>query len=133
MLAKGSTRQKERIRPKNLDLLQFRFPVTSILSILHRVSGVYLVLCLPLLLYLLDVSLRGPHGFNYAQNWFDSTWGRIVAGFGLWSLLHHFLAGIRFLLIELDIGVDVRSARKSARAVIFAALVFTLILGAMWL
>lgn len=133
MLAKGTTRQKERIRPKNLDLLQFRFPVTSILSILHRISGVYLVLCLPVLLYLLDVSLRGPHGFNYAQSWFDSGWGRIVASLGLWSLLHHFLAGIRFLLIEFDIGVDVQRARKSARAVIIAAPVLTLILGAWWL
>lgn len=133
MLAKGTTRQKERIRPKNLDLLQFRFPVTSILSILHRISGVYLVLCLPGLLYLLDVSLRGPHGFSYAQNWFDSAWGRMVASFGLWALLHHFLAGIRFLLIEFDIGVDVRSARKSARAVIIAAPVLTLILGVVWL
>lgn len=126
MLAKGS-------RPKNLNLFRFRFPIGAIASILHRISGAYLFLCIPVMLYIFDISLRGPHGFTYAQNWFHSGWGWLISVVGLWCALHHFLAGVRVLLIDFDLGVDIVTARKTARGVVYAAPILALLLGVWWL
>ncbi|MCW8889147.1 MAG: succinate dehydrogenase, cytochrome b556 subunit, partial [Sedimenticola sp.] len=50
-------------RPVYLDLTQFRFPIAAIMSVGHRASGVLMILAIPFLAYILDLSLSGPEGF----------------------------------------------------------------------
>lgn len=114
-------------RPKNLDLLSIRLPLPGKLSILHRVSGAGLFLMLPLLLCTLDYSLSSPVHFARIKLALALWPVKLIAVALIWAFMHHFCAGIRFLLLDLQIGLEKEAARQSA-AVAFA---FSLILSAL--
>jgi succinate dehydrogenase / fumarate reductase cytochrome b subunit len=116
-------------RPVFLNLLQFRFPIAAIMSVGHRASGVLMVLCTPVLIYLLELSLQGPQGFARAQGILQGGVVRLLLLLVLWALLHHLLAGIRYLFIDFDIGAGKESGRRSAIAVMAAAPLLTVLLG----
>jgi succinate dehydrogenase / fumarate reductase cytochrome b subunit len=120
--------QQAKPRPVFLNLMQIRLPVAGVMSIIHRASGVVMVLSIPLLIYLLDLSLAGPEGFNAAATLFDNMLVKLILLGFIWGLMHHLLAGIRYLLIDIDIGVEKPLFRHSAWAVIIAAPVLALIL-----
>ena len=96
------------------DLMRYRLPVPGVLSILHRISGALMFLALPVILLLFDMSLRSEVGFQQLHE-LGSGWV-VRAGLVLlvWALLHHLAAGIRYLIIDLDWGVDREPARRSA-------------------
>lgn len=96
-------------------------PVGALTSIGHRLSGLLLFLCIPLAAFLLDLSLQGPDGFAQAAQLLASPLLRFVQALLAWSLAHHALAGLRFLLIDVEVGVDKPTARASALAVNVAA------------
>jgi len=104
-------------------------PVTALLSILHRAAGVLLTLSIPGLLYIFDLSLRNEQAFNFISNLLNGVMAKTVLILFLWLLCHHFLAGLRFLLIDMDIWVKRAPARFSAWFVHIAALVITLLIG----
>lgn len=115
-------------RPVHLDLPKIKLPIGGIVSILHRATGIYLFLSLPFLLYLLGQSLQDAAGYAAASETLHTFFGVILL-FGLvWSLLHHLLAGIRYLLIDVDLGVEKTQARQSAWAVAIAGPVLAIIL-----
>ena len=115
-------------RPVHLNLVRIRLPIGGIMSIIHRLTGVFMFLAVPFLIYLLDRSLISEQGYQDAIATLHSPIG-ILLLFGLmWSLSHHLLAGIRYLLIDVDIGVEKEPARRSALAVTVAGPVLALIL-----
>lgn len=107
--------------PVFLNLAQIRFPIGAIASIAHRVSGVLLFIALPVLAVLLDASLRDEAGFASVRGLFSSPLSLVVAGVLTWALVHHVLAGIRHLLMDVGIGGELERARTSARLVLIAA------------
>ncbi len=109
-------------RPKYLNLLKIYLPVTGVASILHRISGVLLFLSIPFIIYALSLSLRSPESFARIYTFFDNMLVRALALILLYSLAHHFFAGIRFLLLDLDVGIELKTARASALIVILAGL-----------
>lgn len=117
-----------RSAPVFLDLFRIRFPVGAVTSIAHRVSGVLLMLVFPFLVYLLDLSLRDAEGFRLASGWLQAGWLKPALTLIAWSLFHHLLSGIRFLLIDSGVGVRLEQARLSAWLVniagVLAALLF---------
>ena len=120
-------------RPRFLNLLLIRMPVGALTSIGHRLSGVLLFLSIPLAAFLLDLSLQGPDGFEQAAQWLAAPALRLVELPIAWSLAHHFLAGIRVLLIDLDIGVAKRPPRITAWVVNLTAPVLALLgLWSVW-
>ncbi len=120
--------QQAKPRPVFLNLMQIRLPVAGVMSIIHRATGVVMVLSIPLLIYLLDLSLSGPQGFAQAAALFDNILVKLILLGFVWGLMHHLLAGIRYLLIDIDIGVEKPLFRQTAWAVIVAAPVLALIL-----
>ena len=126
----------KKIRPKYLSLpallFQIRLPVPGWVSILHRISGALLVLPLAAwALYLLDTSLASEQGFDYIRNhYFTLPLVKLgMLGF-VWAYCHHFCAGIRYLFLDLDIGVDLKTARATSWIVIAAGLALTVLIGA---
>lgn len=115
-------------RPVHLNLLKIKLPIGGIMSILHRATGIFMFLMVPYLLYLLDLSLTSPQGYAAASASVHSGIGVILILGLMWSLMHHLLAGIRYLAIDVDYGVEKEMARKSARVVVYAAPVLGLIL-----
>lgn len=116
-------------RPVYLNLAEIRLPVTAVVSILHRVAGAGWLLCLPLLVFLLERSLQSEVGYRQVLSWLQPLWIKWLLLLGLWFLAHHFLAGIRFLLVDFDIGMTKTGARLSAWWVHAMALVATVILA----
>jgi succinate dehydrogenase / fumarate reductase cytochrome b subunit len=114
-------------RPKNLNLLKIHQPVTAVVSVLHRVSGVILFLIIPLLIYALGYSLSSESNYIELQQVFSSTLIKWITLPVVFALMHHLFAGIRFLLLDLDIGVALKPARLSAWLV-FATLILFIVL-----
>ncbi|GMU49411.1 MAG: succinate dehydrogenase, cytochrome b556 subunit [Burkholderiales bacterium] len=121
------TMKKE--RPKHLDLRVIKQPVPAIASILHRISGAGLFLMLPFLIFLFELSLDSSLGFAMAQAFVAYPLVKLVLIGLLWAFLHHFCMGVRILFLDLNIGTDLKPARASAKAVIVASLLLTVILG----
>ncbi|MDP1605930.1 MAG: succinate dehydrogenase, cytochrome b556 subunit [Rhodocyclaceae bacterium] len=117
-------------RPKYLNLIKIKLPIAGIASILHRVSGVGLFLMLPLLVWLLELSLRSPESFEAMKQVAAHPLLKLILIGLLWALLHHFCMGIRILLIDMHIGVDRLQASSSAKMVLAVSLPLTLIVGA---
>lgn len=117
-------------RPKYLNLIKIKLPIAGIASILHRVSGVGLFLMLPLLVWLLELSLRSPESFAAMKVVAAHPLLKLILIGLLWALLHHFCMGIRILLIDIHVGVDKAQASASAKMVLAVSLPMTLILGA---
>lgn len=117
-------------RPKNLDLSTIKLPLPGVLSIFHRVSGAGLFLLLPLLLWLLQNSLASPESFAVFAAVAGNPLVKIILLGLIWAFAHHFCAGIRYLLLDLHIGVDLESARLSSKIVFAVSIALTVILGA---
>ncbi|MFV2058632.1 MAG: succinate dehydrogenase, cytochrome b556 subunit [Thiohalomonadales bacterium] len=115
-------------RPVNLDLIHIRLPVMGIVSILHRISGLLLIILLPYGVFLFDLSLTNEQGFLQVRDLLASIPAKILLTFVIWLLSHHVCAGIRFLLIDIELGVSKQSARTGAWAVHLATLTLTLLL-----
>ena len=116
-------------RPKNLDLPSIRLPLPGILSILHRVSGAVLFLMLPVLLWLFQQSLASPDSYAAAKAVTDNFLVKIILLGLIWLYMHHFCAGIRYLLLDLHKGVDLASARMSSYVVFAVSVALTAIVG----
>ena len=101
-------------RPKNLNLFKIRMPVTAVVSILHRVSGIVLFLSIPYVVWLLSQSITSQAGFNYVLNVFSSDYGKLINVILLWAIVHHFFAGIRFLLLDIDFAISREATIKMA-------------------
>jgi succinate dehydrogenase / fumarate reductase cytochrome b subunit len=114
-------------RPVFLELWRIRLPIPGVVSILHRVSGVLMVLAIPAFAALFAQSLASLEGFAEAATLVRSPLGQLVLLLLGWSLLHHLLAGIRYLALDLGWGLDRPTARKTAWTALYSALALALI------
>jgi len=117
-------------RPVYLNLVRIRLPLPGLVSILHRISGAALFLVgLPLLLVGVQSSLASPEAFESFRSALSSPLAKIVLIGLVWAYLHHFCAGIRFLLLDIHWGIELKPARVSSVVVLVASLALTLIVG----
>jgi succinate dehydrogenase / fumarate reductase cytochrome b subunit len=124
-------------RPKYLSLtallFEIRLPLPGWVSILHRASGALLFLAGVWLLFILDRSLASEAGFEFVKRYAGLPLVKLALLVLVWAYCHHFCAGIRYLLLDLDKGVDRASARASGVIVIAAGLALTAFFGVrMW-
>jgi len=121
-------------RPKYLSLsallFEIRLPLPGWISILHRVSGLLLFLAVLWLLFMLDRSLSSEAGFESVQRYTSFPIVKAALLVLVWCYCHHFCAGIRFLFLDMDKGVDKETARVTSIVVIVAGVVLTVLFGA---
>lgn len=118
-------------RPRNLDLASLRsykLPLPGKVSIFHRVSGAGLFLMLPVILGLFQASVTSPETFAVFQGLVASWPVKLILAGLIWAYAHHFCAGIRFLLMDVHVGVEKPQARKSAAAVFAVSIPLSIIL-----
>lgn len=118
-------------RPKNLNLLQIRLPLPGLVSIMHRISGAALFLALPLLLWCLQRSLASVDTFTALHVAFSNWCVKLVIIGILWGFLHHLCAGIRHLLLDLNVGTDLATARLSSKLVLAVSITLTIVAAAL--
>jgi len=118
-------------------ILQYRLPPAGIVSILHRVSGAVMFLLLPFIVWLLDVSLSSE--ISYEQ--FTAAFGvgigfvpgwlvKLVVLALIWAYLHHFIAGLRHLWMDMTHSVTKEQGHSSAIVTLASSVVLTVPLGA---
>ena len=118
-------------RPKYVDVNLLHLPIPGLVSIFHRVTGVVMFLFLiPALLFVLQYTVGSEAAFNQWKSYFSHPLVKIVLLGFVWAYMHHFFAGIRYLLLDVHVGVDLESARRSAKIVLVAGLAATILIGA---
>ena len=101
------------------DLFQkYKWPPASMVSLVHRASGMVLFGLLPVILYILDQSLISEGSFQHFQYLLSGWFVKLILLAIAWGYLQHFCSGIRHLIMDLHIGLDKVSARKSAIGVL---------------
>lgn len=117
-------------RPKHLALHLIKLPLPGFVSILHRVSGLMLFLALPVLLLMLQYSLRSIETYTTLQSFFSQPLVKLAMLGLLWAFLHHFCAGLRYLAIDLHWLRSLAQARNSSKVVMAVSVLLTVLLGA---
>ena len=114
-------------RPVYLNLFAIRLPLPGFVSILHRVSGALLFLIgIPLLLWVVQRSLASPDAWEQMRATLSTPLSKLILIVLAWAYLHHFIAGIRHLLMDMHWGMDLKSARQSSAVTIVLAILLTL-------
>ncbi len=119
------------------DLPSYRLPVAGWVSILHRVSGALMFLLLPFIIWLFDTSLSSEYSFarfsaafsvglGFVPGWFI----KLVALALNWAYLHHIIAGVRHLWMDVAHAVSKEFGRSSAIVTLVLSLGLTVVLGA---
>ena len=117
------------------DLPTYRLPAPGWVSILHRISGVLMFVLLPLIIWMFDTSVSSEISFarfRFAFN--NGAWGvllKLVALGLIWAYLHHFIAGLRHVWMDVSHKAVSKSwGGSSAKFTLIASLVLTVVLGA---
>ncbi len=119
-------------RPINvgiLDLLVFGWPLPSLTSIMHRISGVVLFIGVGFALYGLEISLASESGFADLQAMLASPIGKFITWGLVSALAYHLVAGTKHLLMDLGIGETLEGGRRGAKLVIFVSIILILLSG----
>ena len=123
----------KKIRPKYLSLqallFEIRLPLPGWVSILHRISGALLFVALVWLLWMLDRSLASEAGFDKIRHYAGLWPVKLSLLILVWAYCHHFCAGIRYLFLDIDKGIDLATARLTSWIVLAASLSLTALLG----
>lgn len=120
-------------RPVYLNLVRLatKMSITAKVSILHRVSGVLLFSSIPLILYTLHLSLTDTDFYTHFYHIERSLGIKVICLILIWAIMHHICSGIRFLLLDMHIGVDRLNSQRTARVVLIVSLILTICAGAL--
>jgi succinate dehydrogenase / fumarate reductase cytochrome b subunit len=119
------------------DLPSYRLPAAGIVSILHRISGAIMFLLLPFIIWLFDTSVSSEYSFARFKAAFNLGLGilpgwfvKLVALALIWAFLHHLIAGIRHVYMDVQHAVTKEFGRSSAILTLSLSLILTAALGA---
>lgn len=121
------------------DIATYRLPVAGIISILHRISGAIMFLMLPFIVWVFDNSVTSEISYDKFTSVFTVGCGdgampgwvfRLVAVGLIWAYLHHFVAGIRHLIMDVKHTVSKEQGRISAIITLCISLPLTALIAA---
>ena len=120
------------------DLTTYRLPPAGWVSILHRVSGLIMFLLLPFIIWMFDTSVSSEisfgkfaAAFNVGLGFVPGWFIKLVALALIWSYLHHLIAGLRHLWMDVShSAVTKEFGKSSALFVLVVSIALTLVLGA---
>ena len=121
-------------RPINVgmtDLMSFRWPVTAIASIVHRIAGGVLFAGIAVMLFALDMSLSSEAGFESLKAMMLAPVGKLITWVLLSALAYHLVAGVRHLFMDLGFGETLAGGVFSARLTLFFSTIL-IVLVAIW-
>lgn len=116
-------------RPVNLDLTTIRFPITAIVSITHRISGVILFGGVAVLLWMLQASLESAASFNKLKEVLSNPAAQVIVWGTLAALAWHLVMGLRHMVMDLGIGESLEGGRRGAQLAIVVAVILVVLAG----
>ena len=129
-MQKNSSNDKNKHRPKNLNLFTIRLPINAVVSILHRASGMALFLALPLVLLAFSASVKSPSNYFLLTHLLNTWYLKLILVGLSWAFFHHFFAGIRHLLQDIHWMTSLNNARLSSRILLWLVGIATVIFAA---
>lgn len=138
-LTSGGRNKRPEFRNINAltDLPTYRLPAAGWVSILHRVSGALMFILLPFIIWMFDMSISSEISFAKFSSVFTLGLGFVPGWFMklvvlalIWAYLHHFIAGVRHLWMDINHAVSKEFGKSSAIVVLALSLGLTLVLGA---
>ncbi|WWO95336.1 MAG: succinate dehydrogenase, cytochrome b556 subunit [Candidatus Dasytiphilus stammeri] len=121
---------KNKSRPVNLKLTTISFPITAIISIFQRISGMINIISIGILLKLLNLSLSSPENFTKIKNFLSTFFIKIIVWCILTVIIYHVIGGIRHILMDFGGLAETQiSATRSAYIVLIFTIIFSFILG----
>ncbi|MCC5811968.1 MAG: succinate dehydrogenase, cytochrome b556 subunit [Ectothiorhodospiraceae bacterium] len=114
-------------RPLSPHLQVYKFPLTAITSIMHRISGVALSVGTLLLIYWLTAAAAGPEQYERAQGVLGSFLGQLVLFAFTYALFYHLCNGIRHLFWDAGKGFEIETSEKTGYAAIGIAAALTVL------
>ena len=121
-----------RKRPVNLDLWTIRFPLTAVASILHRISGFIIFFLIPILLWMLQLSLHSAVDFAALAKHLQQPIVKLIVWLFIMAMFYHLFAGIRHLLADVGVAETMSNARRAA-GIVFVLTVIVVIITGWWL
>ena len=119
------------------DLPSYRLPVAGIVSFLHRISGFLMFLLMPLIIWMFDSSITSEisfaklsAAFNIGIGFVPGWFMKLVALALIWAYLHHFIAGLRHLYMDMFHAVTKEFGKSSAIVTLVLSIGLTAVLGA---
>ena len=116
-------------RPKNLNLFAIKWPLAAIMSITHRISGIFIFIGVAILLYLLEVSLESAAGFDFVLELLAKPLVKLLVWAIVAGLLYHLIAGIKHLLMDFGIGESKQGSLRGAQLTILFAVIAIAVAG----
>lgn len=121
----------------NIDLMSiksYNFPITAISSILHRISGVILIIAIPLAVVGMNYSLAGPDGYDQTVKLLTHSWVSIFFWLFLSAITYHVYAGIRHMIMDMGFGESMKVAKITSLLVIILGVLSAILWGCyLWL
>ena len=114
-------------RPLSPHLTIYRPQITSISSILTRITGNALIVAALLIVWWLLAAATGPEYFATANAVVTSWFGDMVLTLSLWAVWYHYLAGLRHLLWDAGRGLEIKTAEKLGWVCVIGSVVLTLL------
>lgn len=111
-----------------LNLFLIDFPVTAITSILHRITGVFIFLSSPLILYLFRLSLQSNSSFVLAKSLFYQLHIKVLVFLVLFSFIYHMMFGIKHIIMDFGF-FESKSSSKNISIVFFVIVLFLIVLS----
>ena len=119
------------------DLPHYKLPPAGIVSILHRISGAILFLLMPFIIWMFDTSVSSEYSYARFTHVFSAGIGvvpgwlfKLVALAIIWAYLHHFIAGLRHLWMDINHAVSKEFGHSSALVTLALGTLLTLALAA---
>lgn len=116
-------------KPINLNFLTIKFPISAVVSILHRMSGLFLFVFMPALLWALGKSLASSADFATVEACFSHP----ISKFLLWAILaalaYHLIAGVRHLMMDWGCGDSLQGGKTGAKCVLASFIIVAILLG----
>ena len=116
-------------RPVNLNLPSFKFPPMALVSISHRISGFFLYLALPWVMYLFSQLASTPNHLHALQVLVSHFWARLLNWLVVIAAAHHVVAGTRHLIMDMGWGESLRASKISAIGVLVILFVIVILTG----
>lgn len=114
-------------RPLSPHITIYRPQLTSITSILTRITGIALILGALMVVWWLLAAAAGPEYFAFVSGVLGSGLARLVWLGSIWALWYHSLAGLRHLYWDTGRGLEIATAERLGKAVIAGSVVLTLL------
>lgn len=119
----------ENKKPVFLNVLKIHLPITGLASILHRISGMAILIFLPIFLWGLAKVSGTPEDYHDFLLLMNKPVFIMIYGIGIITFVYHFLAGVRHLLMDIGLFESLKSARVSAYLLLITTFILAIIIG----